>query len=92
MSTIRSPEAIAGRRYRNDGVQKTSGLINDVGEALVMSIGEITLKRRGLDGINGQNRNEYRMPAQRLFVGTDNTTADLLDRRRDLGGSGGWLS
>jgi len=44
-----------------------------------MGIGEITLKRRGFDGINRQDRQENGMTTERFSVAGYEMTADLLD-------------
>ncbi len=56
MPSIRSPEPISRGDYGNDWVEKTAGLINNVGQTLVMRVGQIPLKRCGLDSTNRQNQ------------------------------------
>src|SRR5579859_6237481 len=68
MPTVGSPETIARRNYCNDWIEKTSGLINDVGQTLVMRIGQVPLKGCGLNRINRQNRNQNRMAAEWLLI------------------------
>ncbi len=41
---------------------------DNVGQAFVMGIGQIPLKRCGLDSFNRQDRNKNRMAAERVFV------------------------
>jgi len=50
----------------NDWIEKTSGLIDDVGQTFVMRVGQVPLKGRWLDRINRQNRNQNRMAAEWL--------------------------
>src|SRR5215469_9872007 len=38
MATIRRPEAAMGRNNRDDRVEKSPGLVDDIGEALVMCV------------------------------------------------------
>ena len=49
-------------------------------QAVVVSIGEIPLKRRRLDRIDRQNRQQCRMTSERVFVIGKNLAADFLDR------------
>src|ERR1022692_2808453 len=49
------PEASAGRDDSDDRVEKTSCLMKYVGQPLVVSAGEVTLKRRRLDLVDGEN-------------------------------------
>jgi len=79
MSAIRSPEASLWRHDSDDRVEKTPSFVDDVGEPFVMSIGEIPLERRGLNGIDRQNREQYWVPAERLLVQSHNAAADFRD-------------
>src|SRR6266567_1237653 len=84
---IRSPKAVARRDNSNNWVEKTPGLINDVGQAFVMGIGQVPLKRCRFDSINRQNRNENRMAAERFLIGPHHAAASFFDRFRHLGRS-----
>src|ERR1700733_9548900 len=84
MPAIRSPEAFLWCNHGDDRIEKTPGFIDDVGEPLVVSIGEISLERCGLDGIDRQNRKQHRMPAERLLVQSHQAAAGFLDRLRYL--------
>ena len=59
-----SPETTAWRHDRDDGIEKAPSLIDNVGEALVVSVGEIALKRRWLDLVDGKNREQGLMSRQ----------------------------
>jgi hypothetical protein len=52
----------------NDRVEKTAGLVDDVSQALVVGVGEIALERRGLNCIDGQNREQYWVPGKWVFI------------------------
>ena len=80
MPAVGSPETTARRHDSDDGVEKTPGLINNVGEPFMVSVGEIALKRRGLDFIDRENRDEGLMTAKRFLVEADHEAASLLDR------------
>src|SRR6267143_4249184 len=64
--------------YGYDWVQVAAGLSNHISQAFVVSVGEISLKRSGLNGVDGQNREQHRMAAERLFVHSDDGAARLL--------------
>jgi len=53
----------------------------------VVRIRQITLKWRGLDCVDRQDRNENRMAAEWFFVRTYYASTDLLNCRRNFGGS-----
>src|SRR4051812_32489033 len=78
MPAVGSPEAAAGRDDSDDRIEKTPSLINDVGQPFVVSVGEIALKRRRLDLVDGENREQRRMAAQWLLVQTHHTAPNLL--------------
>jgi len=46
MPPVGSPEAVARREHCNDWIEKTSGLIDDVGQTFVMRVGQVPLKGR----------------------------------------------
>src|SRR5262245_3292517 len=85
MPAIRSPEAVVGSGYGNNGIEKTAGLIDDIGETLVMGIRQIPLERSGLDRIDRQNGNQDGVSTQRVFVGSDNATTSFLNRLSNRG-------
>jgi hypothetical protein len=45
----------------------------------VVSIGEISLEGRGLDGIDRQDGQQYRMTCERFFVRSNNAAAGFGD-------------
>src|SRR5215472_8047917 len=61
------------------GIEKTLRLINNVGQAFVMGVGQVSLKRSGFDSINQQNRDENGMAAQWFFIRTHHASASFLD-------------
>jgi len=56
MVAVGSPETTTGRHDSDDGVEKTPSLADNVGQPFVVSVGEIALKRRRLDLVDGENR------------------------------------
>jgi len=87
MPAIRSPETSLRCDHSDNRVEKTPGFIDDISEPFVMSIGEIPLERGGLDGIDRQNREQDKVPAERVLVRSHHAAAGLLDRLRHLRGS-----
>ena len=88
MPAVGSPETAAPWRENcDDRIEKTPCLIDDVGQPFVVSIGEIALKRRGLDLIDRQDAQQHRMTGERLLVRSDNAAAGLGDRFCSLRGS-----
>src|ERR1700739_250520 len=87
MSPIGGPEASLRCDHCNNRIEKTPGFIDNVSEPFVMSVGEISLERGGFDGIDGQNRKQERMTAERVLVRSHNPAAGFLDRLRHLRGS-----
>ena len=61
-------------------------MCNHISQAFVVSVGDILLKRSGLDGVDGQNRQQHWMATERLFVHSDNGAACLLYCRKSVGG------
>src|SRR5262249_22631120 len=70
----------------DDRVEKTPSLVDDVGEPFVVSIGEISLERRGLNGIDRQDGQQYRMTGQRVLIRTNNAAAGVRDCFCSFGG------
>src|SRR6267143_3067924 len=64
--------------YGYDWVQVAAGLSNHISQAFVVSVGQIPLKRSGLNGVDGQNCEQHRMAAERLFVHSDDGAARLF--------------
>ena len=64
----------------NNRIEKPASFVDDIGQPLVMSVREISLEWRRLDGIDRQNRKQYRMPAKRFLVRADHTAAHFLNR------------
>src|SRR3954451_6844366 len=91
MPAVGSPEAAAGRDDSDDRVEKTPSLINDVGQPFVVSVGEIALKRRRLDLVDGENGEQRRMTAQWLLVQTHHTAPNLLNGFCSFCGGAFWL-
>jgi hypothetical protein len=94
---------MASRRCRPLGVQKPPPgattamtgsrkrrLTNNVGQPFVVSVGEIALKRRRLDPLDRQNREQGLMTAKRLIEGYD-AAPSLLDSIRGLCVRSLWL-
>src|SRR6202030_3851477 len=84
MPAIRSPEASLRCHDRDDRVEKTPGFVDDIREPFVMSIGQISLERGGLDGIDRQNRKQERMSAERVLVRSHNTAGGFCDCLRSF--------
>jgi hypothetical protein len=55
MAAVGSPETTARRHDSDDGIEKTPSLTDNVGEPFVVSVGEIALKRRWLNLVDGEN-------------------------------------
>ncbi len=87
MPAIRSPEASLWCDHGDDRVQKTPGFVDDIRKPFVMSIGEISLERSGLDGIDRQNRKQDRVPAERVLVRSNHAAAGFRDCLHSLGRS-----
>jgi len=88
MPAIRSPEPFLRCDHCDDRVEKTPGFVDDIGEPFVMSVGEISLKRGGLNGIDRQNREQEWVSTERLLVRSNNAAAGFGDRLHSFGGSG----
>src|SRR6266849_2777880 len=88
---VGGPEASAGSDDRDNRIEKTSSLINDVGQPFVVSVGEIALKRRRLDLVDRENGEQRRMTAEWLLVLTHHTAPSLLDPFRGFRGGSFWL-
>jgi hypothetical protein len=56
-----------------------------------MSVGEIALKRRRLDPVDGQNREQGLMTAKRFLIEAHHAAPCLLDSFRGFCGSSLWL-
>jgi hypothetical protein len=63
MPPVGGPEAAARRHDSDDRVEKTPSLTDNVGQPFVVSVGEIALKRRRLDLVDGKNRDKDLMSA-----------------------------
>ena len=86
MASVGGPEAPAIRSGdSDDGIEKASGLIDYVGQALVMRVGEVALKGCGLDSVDRQNGDQDSMTAKRIFIGTYDASAGFLNGSGDLG-------
>lgn len=67
------------RHDGNDRIQETAGLVDNVSQALVVSVGKIALERRCFNRIDGQNRKQDRMTTERFFIPADDAAAGFLD-------------
>jgi hypothetical protein len=56
MAAVGSPETTTGRHDSDDGIEKTPSLTDNVGQPFVVSVGEIALKRRRFDPVDGEDR------------------------------------
>ena len=79
MPAIGSPETSLRSDHCDDGIEKTPGFVDNVREPFVMSIGEISLERGGLDSIDWQGAQQYRMTGKRFLVRSNNATAGFRD-------------
>src|SRR5580700_7481880 len=79
MPAVGSPETCLRRHDSVDRVEKTPGFVDDIREPFVMSIREISLEGSWLDGIDGQNRKQERMTAERFLVQPHNAASGFLD-------------
>ena len=82
MATVGRPEAATGRHDSDHGIEKTPSFIDNVGQPFVVSIGEIALKRRRLDFVDGENREQGLMTAKRFLIEAHHTASSLLDSVR----------
>src|ERR1700732_4506744 len=86
MPTVGGPEATARRHDRDDWIEKTPSLTDNVGQPFVVGVGEIALKRRRLDLVDGKNRDQGLMSAQRILIEAHHAAPSLLDRFCSLRG------
>src|SRR5262249_16020519 len=86
MSAVGRPEAYACCGAGNDRIQETASVVDDIRRPFVMSVRQIPLEGSGLDGVNRQDGNSDRVPAQRVFVRTRNPSAGFLDRGGEFRG------
>jgi hypothetical protein len=91
VAAVGGPEATARRHDSDDGVEKTSSLTDNVGQPFVVSVGEIALKRRWLDLVDGENREQGLMTAKRFLIEAHYAAPSLLDGFCGFGGSSLWL-
>ena len=73
------------------GSRKRPVFTDNVGEPFVVSVGEIALKRRRLDPVDGQNREQGLMTAERFLIEAYDAAPSLLDSIRGLCGRSLWL-
>ena len=71
-----------GRGDGDDRIEEAAGLGDDVGEALVVRLGEIALERRRLDLVDGEDGEDERVAAERVVVGADDRAAFAVDALR----------
>jgi hypothetical protein len=86
MAAVRSPETTAWCHNSDDGVEKTPSLTNNVGEPFVVSVGEIALKWRWLNLVEGENREQGLMTAKRLLIEAHHAAPGLLNSFRGFRG------
>jgi hypothetical protein len=86
MAAVGSPETTTGRHDSDDGVEKTPSLTDNLGKPFVVSVGEIALKRRWLDLVDGENREQGLMAAKRVLIEADHAAPSLLDSFRRFRG------
>jgi hypothetical protein len=82
MPAVGGPEATAWRHDGDDRVEKTPSFTDYVGQPFVVSVGEIALKRRRLDLVDRENREQSLMTAQRFLIEAHHTAPSLLDSLR----------
>src|SRR6267154_1408823 len=85
---VRGPEAFLGRGDRDHRIQKHPGAVEDVGELPVVGLREVALKRRRLDAIDGQDREDEGILSERIAVRAEHKTAFALDPRAHFLGFG----
>src|SRR5580704_3098300 len=91
MTTVGGPEATTGRDDSDDRVEKTSGLINDVGQSFVVRVGVVALKRRRLNLVDSKNRKQGLMPSKRIRIEAHHAAPSFLDRFRGFRSRPFWL-
>jgi hypothetical protein len=91
MPTVGGPEAAARRHDRDHRVEKTPSLTNNVGQPFVVSVGEIALKRRRLNPVDRENREQGLMTAQRFLIEAHDAAPSLLDSFCGLCGRSLWM-
>src|SRR5262249_58591092 len=84
MLSVRRPAPAVGRSDGDDGIEEAAGLVDHIGQLLVMGVGQVALERCRLDRIDGQHGKQSRMPAQRLFILAHQSASGLLDQLLDL--------
>src|SRR5690242_4921943 len=87
MAAVGGPEAPGRSHDSDDGVKKTPSLTDNVGKPFVVSIGEIALKWRRLDLVDGENREQGRITAKRFLIKAHHAASSLLDSFRGCSGS-----
>ena len=68
------------RRDGDDRIEENPRAVDDVGELLVVRVRHIALKRRRLDLVDRQHRQQQRLPAERIEILPDHDAAGALDR------------
>jgi hypothetical protein len=86
MPAVGGPEATARRHNCDDRVEKTPSLTDHISQPFVVSVGEIALKRSGLDLVDGKNREQGLMTAQRVLIEAHHAAPSLLDSLRGFRG------
>src|ERR1700730_73883 len=87
MPAVGGPEATAWGHDSDDGIEKMPSLVNNVGEPVVVSVGEIALGGSWFDGIDRQDAQQYRMTGERFLVRSNNAAPGFGDCFCSLGRS-----
>ena len=81
------PKASFGCQNGNDGIKKTSGLVDHICQSFVMGVGEIVLKRSWIHAVDRQ----YRMPGKRFLIRPDDAATGFGDSLAHFCSESGWL-
>ena len=84
MPSIWRPEAGLRRRNGDDRIKKRSCFLDHACELLMMSFGEVALKRCRLDGIDRHDGDHEWRSAQGIFPGSHDRSALLFDTAHNL--------
>src|SRR5438128_9368659 len=79
MPAVRSPEAFLGRGDRDHRVEEHPGAVQDVGELAVVGLRKIALEGRGLDRVDGEDRDDERVFPEWIAVRAEHEPARAFD-------------
>ena len=79
VAAVRRPEALLRRRDGDDRVEETAGLLDDVGQPLMVHFGDVALERRRLDPVDREGDQHHRVAAQRVAVSGEHAAVRALD-------------